>query len=84
MIYAEITYLKSENSQDKINFDMYGAPNELIEDYLATKDDWKRSHEDHFCKEEKYYLTKKDLPLIFLAKYDFIPLTENFFFLKKY
>jgi hypothetical protein len=85
MIYAEITYIgKNKDGKDKLDFQLYGATTEMIGDYLASREEWRKSalHEHHFDGERSYLLISREFPLHFLAEHEFVPITKDFFFLK--
>lgn len=83
MIYAEIICIgKNEQGEDKLNFELYNASMEMIDDFIKTKKEWMTTHEQDFDEEDKYYFISRTLPLLFLGKNNFIPITKDFFYLK--
>jgi hypothetical protein len=85
MVYAEIIYLgKNRDGKDKLDFELHNSSTEMVEKYLEMKKEWMEGelHKGHFDNDEKYYLVSRALPLYFLAKHNFVPITKDFFFLK--
>jgi hypothetical protein len=89
MIYGRIVNLGvNEVGQNKYNFELYNASSEMIDDYIKFKKEEKEKInkslfvQDHEKEVDNFYLVSKNIPLMFLAKNNFIPITEDFFFLK--
>ena len=90
MIYGRIVTIGvNEVGQNKYNFELYNASSEMMDDYIKFQREEKdKINQSLFVNEDEKetsdsYLISKNIPLIFLAKNNFMSVSEDFFFLKQ-